>query len=86
MLAKELKENGSYNKDVSEMVTDLSESADVAVELVCDLLTCDKIESGILKLDKGVIRVWSLLHRTAKPFFLQVTPTPFYSCSSSQSL
>ena len=72
LLKKELKERNFLTKDVKDILADSTESSEIAVELVSDFLTFDKIDSGILKLDATELKVWALLMKTAKPFYTQV--------------
>ena len=55
-----------------EIVQDLSTSTDVAVDILNDLLTYEKLSSNILELDKKVLKVEDFVNNTCHPFFLQV--------------
>ena len=72
LLEKELKENNFFNQDISEILSDVTDSCDVTLDLVSDLLTHEKIEGGTMNLDKTELRIWELIKHVAKPFVNQV--------------
>ena len=80
LLKKELNETGYNNREVNEILDDTKASADVAVDLVSDLLLYDKLEEGALSFEKFAIKFWKLLEKTVKPFVVQVNLiTSFFS-------
>eukprot|EP01041_Mallomonas_annulata_P003692 gene3692-7348_t len=63
------------------IVNDLTVSCEIAVEILNDLLTYEKLSSNILKLDKSTISIVTFVQLTIHPFELQVS-----SISSSGSV
>ena len=57
---------------VLKTVSEISESCDVAVTILGDLLTLDKLETDALRLDLEDICVISFLNETVRPFKVQV--------------
>eukprot|EP01041_Mallomonas_annulata_P003145 gene3145-6186_t len=57
-------------KDV-EMLDDIKEACNIALELVNDMLTYDKMEDGILALEKAPVSIWHVVRKAIKPFFIQ---------------
>jgi len=74
LLRKEIQESRiGDGAEILEIIQDLQESAEVTLELVSDILTQDKIEEGILKLEPSPVSVWSLVTSSVKPFSIQVS-------------
>jgi len=55
-----------------DIIVDLQKSTDSAVDILNDLLAYEKLESGILKLDKSDVSLRAFLNDTIHPFLLQV--------------
>jgi signal transduction histidine kinase len=53
------------------VIVDINENAYVAVSILNDLLNYDKLESGSLKMEQGIVNVWDLLERTVNQFRIQ---------------
>ena len=82
LLRKELLDAGVCTTDMLGIIGDILESSDVINNLVSDLLTQDKLEKGILTLDKTQLHVWTTLHGMIKTFVFQVcyfTFAPFHT-------
>eukprot|EP01041_Mallomonas_annulata_P013290 gene13290-28137_t len=59
------------DNDMVDIVEDLRNSTDIAVEILNDLLTYEKLTANILQLDQTVIAVQSFFRMTVRPFELQ---------------
>ena len=55
-----------------DIIKDIRVSCDVALELVNDMLTFDKLEEGKLTLEKSPLPVWKVIKTAIEPFFTQV--------------
>ena len=58
-------------KEWSCLSEDILSNATSAVDVLNDLLNYDKIETGTLVLELGVVPIWELIDRTASEFVLQ---------------
>ncbi len=56
-----------------EVLSDLENATDIAVETLDDILTYEKLTSNILTLDKSVVNAKHLIRETMQPFNIQVT-------------
>lgn len=65
-------ESKLYNADLLEILQSIEDSSDVAIELISDLLTHDKLQEGNLKVDRNPLLIWNLVEKTTSPFFIQV--------------
>eukprot|EP01041_Mallomonas_annulata_P010061 gene10061-20961_t len=59
------------DNDMIDIVEDLRNSTDIAVEILNDLLTYEKLTANILQLDRSIIAVQSFIRTTVRPFELQ---------------
>eukprot|EP01041_Mallomonas_annulata_P003159 gene3159-6231_t len=59
------------DNDMICIVEDLRNSTDIAVEILNDLLTYEKLTANILQLDKSVIAIQRFVNNTVHPFELQ---------------
>jgi len=72
-----------------ENLSDIRESCDTAVNILNELLTLDKLESGILMLEKKPVLAWSFVSEIVRPFAVQVREEPSISmsyCGPSRAL
>ena len=60
-------------KNCYEIMKDIRSSCHVAVDIVSDMLTYDKMGEGKLFLEKYPIALWSLITTTIHPFYTQVS-------------
>lgn len=61
-------------KEVEEWIKlseDIHSNTQNAVDVLNDLLNYDKIETGTMVLELGIVSIWSLLDRAASEFVLQ---------------
>ena len=72
LLRKEMQETGMCTTDMLSILGDITESSDVIIDLVSDILTNDKLMKGTLQLNKTKIRAWHILYSASKPFICQV--------------
>ena len=54
-----------------DVVSDIKASCDITLSTLNELLTFDKLESGMLKLELNHIPIWDFLVNTVKPFDVQ---------------
>ena len=59
-------------QSIMQMVDDTKASADIAVDLVSDLLLYDRLEEGALQLEKAPLNVWALVKNVLSSFNIQV--------------
>jgi two-component system, sensor histidine kinase len=64
--------------DTRSVVADIKLSCDNTVNILNDLLTCDKIESGILALEMSKLSPKLFLEEVCQPFYLQVDAVLHY--------
>ena len=55
-----------------ETLVEVRDSCKIAVEVLNELLTFDKLESGTLLLEKSLVNALKLINRAVKPFNAQV--------------
>jgi len=72
LLRKEMQETGMCTGDMHNILGDITDSSDVIIDLVSDILTNDKLMKGTLQVNKTRIRAWHILHSASKPFICQV--------------
>ena len=72
LLRKELLQRQICCHDIDEIINDISDSSQVCLELVSELLTHDKLEQGAMQLERRPTHIWSLITDTVRPFFTQV--------------
>ena len=60
------------NKDHVSMLADIESSCETAIETLNELLDYEKLESGIMKLDKTIQSPWPMIRDAVKPFMIQV--------------
>ena len=53
------------------VVEDVDENAHIAVTILNDLLNYDKLETGTLKLETGIVFIWDAIQRTVNQFQIQ---------------
>jgi len=58
--------------DILQTLDDVKASADIAVDLVSDLLLYDRLDEGALKLEKVPLKLWKLVRDTMALFKVQV--------------
>eukprot|EP01041_Mallomonas_annulata_P010462 gene10462-biopygen5067 len=70
LLEKEAAERGG---DIRTMTTisDIKESCNVSLEILNELLTFDKLESGLMQLEEEPLSPWDFVRDTVKSFFVQ---------------
>jgi len=70
LLEKEVTAQGA-NRRTLDTIRDTKEACNVALEILNDLLTFDKLEGGLLKLEEEMLRPWTFVRGAVKPFFVQ---------------
>eukprot|EP01039_Chlorochromonas_danica_P003516 gene3516-3852_t len=58
-------------QDWLNLVTDITDSADVAISVLNDLINYDKLHMGTLQLELEPLVIWDLLGPAVQPFFIQ---------------
>lgn len=66
------KEEKKMKGALVELVADTHQACNVAVEILNDLLTYEKIDGGLMVLDANEILVWPFLNEVLKMFVVQV--------------
>ena len=71
-----LKQDFGYRLNNDEVflgtLEDIGSSCETAIEFITELLDYEKLESGIMKLDKARVSPWRLIRDSVKPFMIQV--------------
>ena len=69
-----LKDLVSPAKDMecADVIRDATASCDVALDMVSEMLTLDKLEEGKLALEKTPVRIWKVMRAAIEPFFTHV--------------
>ena len=79
LLHEEMKAR-SNNKDSLTTIEDIQQSVQVALGILNELLLFDKVESGILHLDKEkILSIFDYIQDVISPFRVQVHYSPFTS-------
>ena len=58
--------------DTRDIVDGSSEACAIAVEILNNFLSYEKLDAGLMILDKSTFAVWAFIEKTIKPFFIQV--------------
>ena len=65
-------DNANLNRQLLETMDDIEHSCDTSLEILNDLLSYEKLDAGILQLERKSVLVYPLLRDTARPFQIQV--------------
>jgi signal transduction histidine kinase len=65
--------------DTLRVVEDIKLSCDNTLDILNELLICDKIENGVLNLDKSTHSPRQFLQEACQPFYIQVRLSICYS-------
>jgi len=55
-----------------EALDEVRDSCNIALRTLNDLLSMDKLEDGLLKLEKTEEQAWEFIQNTVRPFLIQV--------------
>ena len=69
---KLLKNNMRSNSPDFETLQDIEIACDTSINILNDLLSYEKIEAGLMQLEKTQLHVWPFILQTVKPFLVQV--------------
>ena len=58
--------------EVFDIIHDCEVSCDTAVDILSELLAYEKIDAGVMTLEKTVLPVWKFIDTTIRPFRVQV--------------
>ena len=72
-LLKQIIMQGDRAEEIQQSLLDIECSCETAIETLNGLLDYEKLESGIMKLEKSKLSPWPLIRDSVKPFFVQVT-------------
>ena len=75
LLKRDLITIGSDEETV-RIITDIQSSCETAIETLNGLLDYEKLESGIMKLEKTQMSPWPLIRDSVTPFMIQVREDP----------
>ena len=73
LIRKEMSKTANIDEEILSMITDIEESCDVAIHTLSGLLDYEKLESGIMTLDKKVVQAWPIINDTVGTFQIQVS-------------
>ena len=71
-LLKQKIKSGENDEDALQYVSDIESSCETAIETLNGLLDYEKLESGIMKLEKSKQSPWPLIRDSVTPFMIQV--------------
>ena len=74
LLRRSCVQQSSVDADHINTLADIEGSCETAIETLSELLDYEKLESGIMKLEKTKLAPWPLLRDSVKPFMIQVCP------------
>ena len=57
--------------DWLELIQDISQSADTAISVLNDLMSYDKLDTGMMVIEREVLAIWDLIRTTIHPFSVQ---------------
>ena len=72
LLAKDIQDNKRSLQENLKTIRDVEHSCQISLNILNDLLDYEKLEAGILKLDKAKVPAWPFLFGAISPFYLQV--------------
>ena len=81
LLKRDLITIGSDEETV-RIITDIQSSCETAIETLNGLLDYEKLESGIMKLEKTQMSPWPLIRDSVTPFMIQVSEDPESKCDA----
>ena len=61
-----------------ETITDIESSCDTALTILNDLLSYEKLEAGLLQLEKSKFEAWPFIRESIKPFLIQVSDNIYF--------
>ena len=64
--------NIEFNDETSQLIDEMENACNTSLDILNDLLTYEKIDAGILVLDKVTVDAFSILHESLRSFHLQV--------------
>jgi signal transduction histidine kinase len=73
LLENELKQGNIDCGSLMEMISDATGSCGIAIEILNDLLLYEKIDGGLLTLEKAPVNVWKFVNDVLKVFLIQVS-------------
>lgn len=74
LLENHIEKKAILNRSVlREMIEDATSSCNTAIEIMSELLLYEKIEGGLLDLEKEEVEFWDFVGDTIKVFLLQVS-------------
>ena len=79
VIKKELADPNNNNihddirNEVLNVVDEIDSACNTSLDILNDLLTYEKIDAGILILEKEIIDLFSILHKSLRPYLLQVS-------------
>ena len=73
LIRKEMSKTANIDEEILSMITDIEESCDTAIQTLSGLLDYEKLESGIMTLDKKVVQAWPIINDTVGTFQIQVS-------------
>ena len=73
LLQREIFNFNTSAEDKLLIIRDIQSSLNISLDILNDLLNYEKLDAGIMKLDLESLSVWSLIHESITPFYLQVS-------------
>jgi signal transduction histidine kinase len=65
--------NIEFNDETSQLIDEMENACNTSLDILNDLLTYEKIDAGVLVLDKVTVDAFSIVYESLKAFHLQVT-------------
>ena len=74
IIEKEINKHNDTKDGLHEVLTDIQLSCHVAIDLLNDLLVYEKLEAGIMTLEKSNINIVNFVKEAVRPFRIPVIP------------
>ena len=78
LVRKEMSKTANFDEEILSTMSDIETSCDVAIQTLSSLLDYEKLESGIMTLDKKEVLAWPIIKQTVGPFQVQVRRNNIY--------
>jgi len=72
LLGRGFRQRSSVDAEYLNTITDIEGSCETAIETLNGLLDYEKLESGIMILEKATLHPWPIIRDAVKPFMIQV--------------
>jgi len=78
LMKSDMMKSGHADAETIETLTEMQASCETAVNILNDLLSYEKLDAGLLKLDQTMCPVLPMLRELLGPFSIQVFPSALH--------